>query len=282
MLRRFLAGWVVASFAILCGACGSSSKNNAGVGGSGNTSAGGASGSAVTDSGGSGGLVGTAGGGASGAGGSGGSGGDIDGGNPGCTAKDGGFGFPSTPMRDDFNREDGVVGGSWSVNPASNAFSIENGQLVKNTDSTILQVMLWPVQFGPDQEAFVTLSEIDTTFTEMVLTLKAQNPSSTCSSVSVLYAPSTGQVEVWLCETANQWVKQGGKAVLFQAGDRLGGRARANGVVEVYRNSEQVAEYSVANWSAASNGGYIGISPDVYGKVRSYDDFGGGTFECEN
>jgi hypothetical protein len=184
---------------------------------------------------------------------------------------------------DDFNRPNGPVGGQWPVNTASDAFSIENQRLVKNTESIVPQAMLWPEHFNADQEAFVTLSDVDFTFKEMQLTLKAQNPSTSCLSISVLYSPSTGMVHVFTCRNGpngDDWIDHGKKQLTYLPGDRLGGRARANGQVEVYKNDELVAEYSVASWEFASQGGYIGISGDIAGMVKSFDDFGGGTLGC--
>lgn len=255
-------------------ACSSSSENKTGSGGGAGSGGIGSGGSGNTGA--TAGSAGAVSGGASGFSGSGGSGGVWD---AGCTPSDSGFAFPSTPVLDDFNRPDGLVGGDWTLNPAKNAFSIEAQRLVKNTGDLVAQVMLWPSVFGPDQEAFVTLSEVDISFKEMQLTLKAQNPSSSCSSISVLYSPLTGQVEVWVCDST--WVKQGSKAVPFVAGDQLGARAYANGAVEVFKNGQSVATYSVASWDGSKLGGFIGLSADIYGMVKSYDDFGGGSFDCQ-
>lgn len=279
-MLRVQRGVLLAGFALGLLACGSSSENkvqnsSGGTSGNGGTSAGGTGGSSV---GGSGGSAGSA-----AAGGSSGSG-ATDGGASGSGGVAGSLGcpFPNTSVLDDFNRADGVVGGQWPVTSASNAFSLESGRLVKTTDLTILQSMLWPTLFGEEQEAFVTLTEVNPIFQEMILTLKAQNPSTSCQSISVLYSPANGQVEVWYCDTGTNWHKQGFKAELFAPGDRLGARAHATGIVEVFHNEQKIAEYDLSSWAGSKLGGYIGISPDMVGMVESYDDFGGGDIACSD
>ncbi|MEO5988441.1 MAG: PKD domain-containing protein, partial [Candidatus Eisenbacteria bacterium] len=58
-------------------------------------------------------------------------------------------------------------------------------------------------------------------------------------------------------------------------GDRLGARARGDGSVEVWRNTNLLATYSVGGWPFAANGGRIGVSLDNASAAR-LDDFGGG------
>lgn len=279
MLRVFRGILFAAAVGLGILGCGSSSENKV------QNASGGASGNGGSTSGGSGGSGGTASGGASGSSGGaapGGSGGTSDGGSGGSSGAAGapGCAFPHTPVLDDFNRADGVVGGQWPANPASNAFALQSGRLVKTTNETILQSMLWPTLFGEEQEAFVTLTSVDPDFQEMILTLKAQTPSSSCQSISVLYAPDDGQVQVWYCDTGTNWKQQGVKAVLFAPGDRLGARVHATGVVEVFQNEEKIAEYDLSVWSGSTKTGYIGISADMLGLVDGYDDFGGGNVTC--
>ncbi|MGQ0604221.1 MAG: RHS repeat-associated core domain-containing protein [Anaerolineales bacterium] len=62
----------------------------------------------------------------------------------------------------------------------------------------------------------------------------------------------------------------------FANGDRFGVRARANGLVEVYKNGVYVEAESVAGWTYAGSGGYIGLWLSSDASDTLLDDFGGG------
>src|SRR5262249_23047029 len=64
--------------------------------------------------------------------------------------------FPTTGVLDTFNRADGGIGSDWVVSPGG--YSIASNQLHVGSGGPIY----WnPTSFGADQEAFVTLSDIN-------------------------------------------------------------------------------------------------------------------------
>jgi hypothetical protein len=75
---------------------------------------------------------------------------------------------------------------------------------------------------------------------------------------------------------AQGWVQRGANIpVTFAAGDRFGAKARADGFVEVYRNSTLLATVDVRGWTYATSGGYTGLWI-VNGQNTLVDDFGAG------
>lgn len=74
---------------------------------------------------------------------------------------------------------------------------------------------------------------------------------------------------------AQDWVQRSGDIpVTFQAGDVFGARAKADGVVEVYRNGTLIGTGNVSAWTYNANGGRIGLW--LSGANMTLDDFGGG------
>ena len=65
--------------------------------------------------------------------------------------------------------------------------------------------------------------------------------------------------------------------VTFVSGDRFGARAKANGMVEVYRNGTLLATRDVTGWPYYANGGYVGLWFIGVNNCTVVDDFGGGT-----
>jgi hypothetical protein len=138
--------------------------------------------------------------------------------------------------------------------------------------------ILWQAdQFGADQEAFVTFSNIDPGAGEQDLLLKSQSPTSWLSGVlEVLYNPAAGIVQVWTYAPGPGWQKWGQDIpVTFANGDQFGARALADGTVNVYRNGVLIASRNISSWQFASSGGYIGLWY-VNASNATADDFGGG------
>jgi RHS repeat-associated protein len=67
-----------------------------------------------------------------------------------------------------------------------------------------------------------------------------------------------------------------GGPVTFANGDRFGARARADGIVEVYRNDSLLGMCDVSGWPDYASGGYVGLWL-VGASNTLLDDFGGGT-----
>lgn len=184
-----------------------------------------------------------------------------------------GFAFPTTIVLDDFDRAAGPLGASWAGDTGGMAVA----------DSALTQAgpdgsVVWNgAAFGADQEAYVTLRSIPGGAGEHDLMLKVQGLAWSAGHVEVRYDPVPQQVMVSTYAPGQGWVTRGGPwPVAFQAGDRLGARARANGLVEVFRNGARVATASLGDWPFAAAGGRLGLTLAGATGTR-LDDFGGGT-----
>ena len=187
----------------------------------------------------------------------------------------GSTGYPSTTVLDDFNRANGSIGASWSQNPSK--YSISNYQVsAANESSTDIY---WNANsFGPDQEAYITLTQIDPSGHEHDLLLKAQTSGPYWNGlIEVLYDANSGVVQVWTYASGQDWVQHGADIpVNFSNGDQFGARATANGLVEVYQNGNLLASRDITIWPYYANGGYIGLW-FIHSPSAIIDDFGGGT-----
>lgn len=182
---------------------------------------------------------------------------------------------PSTSVLDDFNRVDGTIGISWSGETSE--VGIASNQLTVNSFDTTIGWNNEP--FGADQEAYVTFSQLNTsTYNDQGLALKMQsNGTLEDGAIVVSYDGGGEHFHVYTYDDTQGWAQHGNDIyVTFTNGDLLGVRARADGIVEVYRNSELVAVRNITSWPYYAQGGYIGLS--FYGAEGAVvDDFGGGT-----
>lgn len=186
----------------------------------------------------------------------------------------------STNLLDHFNRSNGAIGSNWSDEVSG--YTITSNRL-DVTSSDEVDIYWAPAMFGIDQEAYVTLVNIDPgapNDAEIALLLKSQNNTSPVpAKLAVVYNSSQDTVQVWtFAQNASpQWVTQGSTiSVAFANNDIFGARARANGQVEVYKNGMLVGTRSVASWPYYSLGGYIGLA-HFKAPNTLLDDFGGGT-----
>jgi hypothetical protein len=173
---------------------------------------------------------------------------------------------------DNFNRSNGALGPNWSG--ATGAYSIAANQLRIGADA-----ILWSqASFGPDQAAFVTLTNINTNASEIDLLLKAQSASSWDQGVlEAWYDPVNKQVKVVSYSGGRGWVEHGAPIpVAFDNGDVFGARATPAGQVEIYQNATLVGTRDVAAWPYNANGGYLGLW-FINANGMTVDDFGGGT-----
>ena len=137
--------------------------------------------------------------------------------------------------------------------------------------------IFWATQFGNDQEAFVTITTVDGAGSEHDLLLKSQSRTTWTSGVIEVQYDVVGKwVEVQTYSSAQGWVQRCVvNSITLVNGDRLGARARSNGLVDVYRNTTLLASCNVSSWTYASNGGYIGLW--FIGSSSAFvDNFGGG------
>jgi hypothetical protein len=180
--------------------------------------------------------------------------------------------FPTKAIVDNFNRANGGIGANWTGNTGT--FAINGSQL--NTINGHASIF-WSTPFGTTQEVYVTLKSINTAAEEIDLLLKSQSNTTWGSGLlEVWYEPSTQIVRVITFTMAQGWVQRGPNIpVTFAAGDRFGAKARADGFVEVYRNTTLLATVDARGWTYATSGGYTGLWI-VNGQNTQLDDFGAG------
>jgi len=185
-------------------------------------------------------------------------------------------GFPSTGILDNFNRASGSIGSDWSGN--TSGYNIASNQLTVDYSGSNSDIYWSNEPFGANQEAYVTLTDVDGNAWEHDLLLKAQSNNTWGDGVlEVLYDPSGQRVQVWTYEWPAEWVQHGADIpVTFVDGDHFGARALADGTVEVYRNGELLATRDITSWSHYADGGYIGLW-FIGAENAVLDDFGGGT-----
>jgi glucose/arabinose dehydrogenase len=181
-------------------------------------------------------------------------------------------GFPLTAVLDNFNRADGAIGANWADQTAPLLISGNRLSITNNNATTVWR----GGTFGPDQEAYVTLVSAPPNAFEQDLMLKVQGFSWSGGHIEVRYDATASKVFVSTYTPASGWKTLASFPVTFVPGDRLGARARANGTVEVYRNTTLVGSTSAASWSYIALGGNIGLTLDALTAV-TLDDFGGGT-----
>jgi len=183
-----------------------------------------------------------------------------------------GGGFPSASTLDNFNRANGGMGSHWGA--STTGYAISSNQLRVSSGGNVF----WKASsFGPNQEVFVKLANMDNSAQEINLLLKAQSSSAYDSGVlKIQYAPAQEVVRVWTFTNAQGWVQRGtDMPVSFDTGDRFGARATAGGLVQVFRNSTLVGSADITEWPLYTAGGYIGLWM-INVDNTLLDDFGGG------
>jgi len=181
--------------------------------------------------------------------------------------------FPTTPVLDNFNRPSGAIGGDW-VHEISNLL-ISNRRLRQSGGQS--NAVYDGAVYGPDQEAYLTLSQIDSNAPHQDLMLKIQGTADENGHIQVRYDVNYPRITVATFSQVEGWVTRG-IANLSQPlaeGTVLGARASSDGYVSVYVNSAEVGRYPYHSWIFATDGGRIGISLNDASGGR-YDDFGGG------
>jgi PKD repeat protein len=181
-------------------------------------------------------------------------------------------GFPSTTVLDDFNRSDGAPGSNWS---GMTSFYHVTSQQLAGEEVYDLPLFWSAASYGVDQEAFVTLAQVDANSGDPTLLLKSTSSSWPVRVLGVTYVAAQQRAKIWTYD--EQGLVQRGTDILvtFSSGDQFGARATADGVIEVYRNGTLVAVRDASAWAYVSGNGYVGLSLNATG-VR-LDNFGGGT-----
>lgn len=181
--------------------------------------------------------------------------------------------FPQTPILDTFDRANGGLGANWSG--SSSGYAVASNQLDVGSGGDIF----WSAtSFGVNQEAFVTLTTVDTSATEIDLLLKSQSGSYWGNGLLMIHYNAPGRlVQVLSYAPSQGWVQYGANiALTLVNGDQFGARATANGQIEVYRNGTVVASRSITGWTYSAGGGYVGLWM-VDASATLLNNFGGGT-----
>jgi hypothetical protein len=183
----------------------------------------------------------------------------------------------ATPILDNFNRANGTVGGAWTSTAGLFFYRIESNTLRAGLGGPLV----YGTAFGATQEAFVTLTTVDTRNRQQGVLLKVRNASlPTAGAISVTYDGIKKAVVVSTVRGARlSWTAYAGIPVIFTAGDVLAARALDNGQVQVYRNGTLIGTVALTTADQAffsGSGGRIGIWTAVATKTVM-DNFGGGT-----
>ncbi len=182
-----------------------------------------------------------------------------------------------TQLLDDFNRANGSLGGSWRGLTHSAFYRIASNRLDVQAGGPIY----WNTEFGPTQEAFVTLSTIDSRSVSQGLLLKVgAGDIANAAAITVTYdARARGVTVSALRANARSWTLYPRRPVTFANGAQLGARVTNAGTVQIRRNGSVVATVVLNAADQAyfnSRGGKIGISM-LAASSSFLDDFGGGT-----
>lgn len=186
--------------------------------------------------------------------------------------------FPRTGFLDSFNRANGNVGGNWDGFTLSAFYKIAGNKL----DVQAGGLLVWkPTSFGTSQEAFVTLSTIDTASASQGLLLKVQSGNILNSgAISVVYDAKAKAVRVSTLRLGQggAWTPYANQPATFANGDQLGARVGADGSVTIYKNGTMISTVTLNATDQAffnSKGGKIGLW-SVGAPRAVFDDFGGG------
>jgi hypothetical protein len=185
----------------------------------------------------------------------------------------------STSVLDTFNRANGAVGTNWAGLNGTDFYTIVSKRLDVQAGGSLV----WKAtSFGSNQEAFVTLSTIDTHSLAQGVILKVQTGSiPNAGAIAVVYDARARAVRVSTLRlgTNGAWTLYANKAATFANGDQLGARALANGEVQIYKNGKLIATVRLNTTDKAffsAKGGKIGLWTLAAPKAL-FDDFGGGT-----
>jgi hypothetical protein len=188
-------------------------------------------------------------------------------------------GFPANPVLDNFNRDDGAVGSTWSGNRDAGSYRVVGNHVKVRNGGPLYWIS---DVYGVDQEAYVTFTMIDPSAHEETILLKVQgDPANyTLGEIEIVYDSSAHTVNVaTLLPGASDWTLYPTTSLTLKDGDQLGARAYADGSVNVYRNGAPVAVVTLKPKDQKffnAKGGRIGVWFDTAPQA-TFDSFGGGT-----
>lgn len=186
--------------------------------------------------------------------------------------------FPASNLLDDYNRADGRLGANWSGATKLDQYRISANQV----DVTKGGAVLWNTEYGVDQEAFVTLTALDSTSAHHTLLLKGRGVNATQGAILVSYDARNQRITVQALDPGYGWRTVSVFAnITMAAGDTLGARAMADGSVKVYVNCLPVGTAdttTVVGNRYVNVGGRIGLFFHQAANA-AFDNFGGGNRE---
>jgi hypothetical protein len=194
---------------------------------------------------------------------------------------------------DDFNRADGPLGSNWDGHISG--YRIKTNQVIVRAGGPLY----WqPEAYGPDQEACVSLTRINSKSRQHGLLLKVQELNNwRKGAILVSYNGRSGNVEVKARDVVNhKWILVGTftPPTPVVDGDRLHAKAFTDGTVEVFINNSSLGTADAGSFYA-NKGGQIGLwfrarqaeedddrddegdDDSQMAKRALLDDFGGGT-----
>jgi hypothetical protein len=182
--------------------------------------------------------------------------------------------FPSTALLDNFNRANGRLGSNWLFSTQPDQYRIVNNAVLADKGGPAA----WRTNFGANQEASITLSEINPNGTFHALMLKARGTNASQSALLVSYDAVSQQILVEALVPGTGFVAFPGIPATLTNGSVLGARALADGTVQVYVDCLQIGVVDTvpqAGTVYVNSGGRIGVwyfdTPNA-----TFDNFGGG------
>jgi hypothetical protein len=189
---------------------------------------------------------------------------------------------PTAPVLDDFNRADGPVGSSWSVirpNPGFAAMNV-SGNVAVDASSSAFAWNYWnATTFGPDVEAYATISRLGASDTMRVGARVTGGNAHSGYYVSISSAGSWSIIRVDNGSSTTTTLTSVQRPVA--AGDSVGIRIIGSVVIALHRSGGndwvQVLSYDTASDPIRyTNAGRVALEF----KTSAFDDFGGGTYSA--
>ncbi len=182
--------------------------------------------------------------------------------------------FPDTGVLDNFNRANGGVGNNWQGARNTDQYRIAGQEVLVDKGG----YLAWgPTEFGSNQEAFMTLTQIVNSEHHPLL-LKARGTNASQGGIIVAYDALGQRVVVEVLVVGQGWRTVAAFPVTMSNGHQLGARARADGTVQVYVNCMLLGTAdtrTVAGNAYVNQGGRIGVWFQNASGAR-FDNFGGG------
>lgn len=178
---------------------------------------------------------------------------------------------------DNFNRPDGRLGPNWRGSDGGlGGYFVRDEMLDVERGGPIY----WRNEtFGPNQDACITLEEIDPHGQHHSVLLKVQGNSWRRGAIAVFYETITGPRPTVGIETyvpRRGWETLASIPMTLENGDQLGGRAEADGTVRAYVNGVEVLKVKADEF--VDKGGRVGMWFFVTAD-SILDDFAGGNFK---